>query len=229
MTSSEAVASICDHTCRSRNGLKLSMASCQKRKEKAEERRNKHGNPYWECIDCEGAIPIDVKPEREPRADACKVCGRTPDETRFYPSRIDRCAECIKAAKRKWAAENKSWTNIKEELEEVAIPLKNEMSKLEDFEAPAEAKTVTCKACGAQFVPWQNGGVLIKTKCQDCVKGARKLGWETNLGCSYILRVNFSEDKELLERLGALAKRERRTVDQQVLVILEQILQEETR
>lgn len=212
-----AVKEWCTHVCRSRPSLKLSLNACLARKKAHDDKtRPSHKlDPYWECKGCEGAIPIEQaeKPKEEiarveakkHRSGACADCGRTPEETPFYPSRKERCKECIQARK---AAIANGTLSIQ----------------------PAESgETCMCKECGVNFKPWKNGGVTIKSKCKRCVQVRRAVGWHESLGESCVIRLDFERDKELLAAIGALAQKERRAVDQQILTILDQSLLTEER
>ena len=102
------------HWCRVYPNLKLMPRVCELRKFMRHKHSGGKSYPIYEaCKDCPGPVPIDgssqaeieehtvetksFRRERHPKV--CKRCGRTPEETKFYPSRPERCVECILAVK----------------------------------------------------------------------------------------------------------------------------------
>lgn len=120
----EEALSTLTHQCRSRPGLKLRPESCEVRKSKKQKISDgKSYDIFWECRECPGPVPRggEVQPETKPKEakggkkrgsaslkakrkrespGPCNVCGKGPDEVKFYPSQKTRCIECMKAAKR---------------------------------------------------------------------------------------------------------------------------------
>jgi hypothetical protein len=231
-------------------GLRFTLAACEARRNKfiGNPHSQKDFNIFFECKGCEGPIPIGQKKE-EPTMEAerpnvlaarkgrpCSKCGRTPDQTEFFPSRKDKCKECIKAL----MAENRSkqkptWTPVEDDssakLE--AQGLTPEVSA--EIDAQPDRMVAICSVCFREFEPWRNGTVLVRSKCHDCMSDAISESHRRRLEAAnqddapksppnFVLRLDFRRERDLYVRLAKIAVKERRALEAQVFVFLEKIL-----
>jgi hypothetical protein len=155
---------------------------------------------------------------------------------KFYPSRQDRCAECIKADNRRNGSNKKSYTVIDEQEERTPVKeateeIQHAISEIEpdggDPSVEIESKdTCVCLQCGAEFSGYKHGSVNVTKTCQTCIRS--RMSSRKSNEPNKITLVFDEQDEELLSGIGRLAKRQRRTVDAQILTVIEERLQQES-
>lgn len=226
LDTADAVLALCSHVCRYRPKLKLNPKHCEARKHKSMAPAGSGIQSLWECSKCDGPLPVEsvevngpmeaVKEDRRQRLsknrppDKCNRCGKAAEDTEWYPSNRYTCKPCLRKREEEVRSEStKLYSELPEEVLEQA----------------------TCRACGEKFVPYQHGCTLVKTKCKTCISDkAQKTILTvrgTRLSDPYVVVVDLSNEMEIFERLMAVSKRERRSIDMQALVMIETILKEE--
>ena len=168
-----------------------------------------------------------IAAERIKNERPCSSCGRPPSQTRFYPSRTDKCVECIKARRNARTAESpKSYTDL-DPVVSSEIDAQPELHVEEQDPVSAPAASCTCRECGVSFEAYRNGVAVVINYCQDCMKkrlkrGIRKAG---DLAApNFKIVLDLEQDPEIFEALTRASRSERRTLDNQAIVILEQAL-----
>jgi hypothetical protein len=146
--------------------------------------------------------------KKAPKRGACRACGKTPDETPFYPSRKDRCKECIKAENRAKSVGSAKYEPIMEP-DGLVIP------------KPAPAERCTCETCGADFESYKRGSVWIRTKCENCANDTLR---RVTCPSKETVVLDMREEPELLAALGESARKARRDRNNQALYLLESLL-----
>lgn len=179
----------------------------------------------------------------------CSICGRIPSQTKFYPSRPDKCVDCIKARiQQEKAQQPPAWSPIEQQeasssiLEVAADPAGEIDSQPDPFESPElsygeessdpiEKQPMPdlgkCKDCGATFEVYKNGVTRIRTLCQDCLSARHRRGIRegSRSGQSaYQLVLDLDDDQAIFDALVTSAKRERRTISAQAITLLERVL-----
>lgn len=166
---------------------------------------------------------IKATPERP-----CSGCGRTPSETKFYPSRKDKCVECIKARQglRK-AEEPRTYTEIHEQE---SAPAQLDPMVSAEIDAQVErpdlpvhdSELCKCRNCGASFEAYRTGAVVVTNYCRDCLNDRLKVARKPELRSCITL--DFDQDRELFDALADSARQERRTMVAQAITLLERTL-----
>lgn len=177
------------HQCIKYPALKLLPQACAKRR--ATKQRIAHGKSYPifdGCKDCPGPIPIDgeidtpsVEPAPKPASrkkkmapTVCKVCGKGQNETRWYSSNPNVCAECLydRERQRKLNA-RKTYSEIKEteNMKREDPPPAEEQSQPVAAEIPPEVipETYVCEVHGLHA-----GRMFGKQKTSICPKCHRE-------------------------------------------------------
>jgi ribosomal protein L37E len=183
----------------------------------------------------------------------CNRCGKTSNEVKFYPSRKDKCAPCITGINRQnrsnivipppvpidpptidpvISAEigTRPETSTSDQEARHSV-VKDSLTTDLQPEAPDFS---TCNWCGQAFAVYMHGAVRMKTTCKACLKKRQtdgsthekriERGLQKYLEESGSILVSFAEDLAILNLLEKDAKRERRTLENQILVILERVL-----
>jgi len=84
-----------------------------------------------------------------------------------------------------------------------------------------EVKTKPCSECGCEVVPYQRGSLTITSICPKCyTKKNEDRRIEANAQRRKMLMVPFDKHEELLERLTALAGRQFRSPEMQILQLI---------
>jgi hypothetical protein len=177
---------------------------------------------YDEVAEAKAKLDEQVR-ENKP----CKSCGRTPDVAKFYPSRSDKCAECITriSKQNKLASNHKSPPVVAQAIETTPSEILPKIEKTVENEPESSVRAIsTCVMCGEEFEPYRRGAIFVHTKCQNCLLEALK----RESPSAEILRLNLKKEPELFDLLSKCAQRERRTLEAQALVILERALMAES-
>lgn len=184
-----------------------------------------------------------VSTQRNMKDATCKTCGKTPEETKFYPSRKDRCAACII----KTTAENRTKSNIPRQaplnpppvdpaiLAEIdaqpdvpSLPTPD-VTVISEPEGHAEPKgpeisSAICLQCGSRFDPYLNGSVKVRNRCHSCLKANIRQTQQRAVQDKPFLTLDFANEPIVLEALAQSAKHGRRTLDAQAIFLLEKAL-----
>lgn len=172
----------------------------------------------------------------------CSSCGRTPSQTKFYPSRKDKCVECIKAkdmARR--AGQPPTYTVVEETTEDKLVPaipltppldpvVSAEIDAQEDWREPEptvvdepQDETCKCRECGTSFTAYQSGAVKVSNYCADCLAARLKASRKPE-SRRFLLSLDLEQEKEIFDALAESAARERRSMVAQAVTLLERVL-----
>lgn len=102
----------------------------------------------------------------------------------------------------------------------------DEDQQIEDKQPVVQESSIlgTCRTCGSSFEPYLRGSVKMWSLCPSCLKTKIEKSNETR---HIKLTVDFSRDSDLFSGLQEYALRQRRTVENQILVVLERAMKEE--
>lgn len=136
----------------------------------------------------------------------CSDCGKDATQANFYPSNPYLCTRCQteRATKRK----------LKSSAE------RQETAAVE----PVETGRLVCKHCGKDFEAYKIGKQDARNVCLECATARRVKSATQNraaLDNNTVLLVFGDADRPLLEQLRGMSTRERRTLQDQVLYLVE--------
>jgi hypothetical protein len=152
----------------------------------------------------------------------CSACKRTPNETKFYPSRKDKCADCIAETTKKNRLAIKSVQNPPVVSEDPPEILQESVNTTENKPEPPSS---VCNICSEPFDPYKRGNVLVRNLCPGCMNERLRLA--TGRPSKQAIVLDMKDEDGLFEMLCEAARRERRTPTMQALVILERALMAE--
>ena len=87
-----------------------------------------------------------------------------------------------------------------------------------------------CSVCGKPYEPYMRGCVVM-TKCKQCLNdkiAAKKKGIylrEKEVFDPYRIEIDFGGDCELFDTISDMARKQRRTVQQQIMFMAESVLE----
>lgn len=193
------------------------------------------------CAECHAAQKRDrSKKDKTMRADpvkqpaVCRDCGKSENEVKFYQSRRDRCAGCImEKNRRRKAAESGGMVqevHVERRSKEMVMePEHIDVGVEDDPKEQTEGIFYHCMRCGAKYEPYRQGSVWAKATCKQCMSDAIRAGRSKRrdkvpMDASQAVTLQFHREPKLLEALATMAAMERRSVENQVFVVLERAL-----
>lgn len=194
------------HRCRHHSRTMITPSTCAARKKASPctaVAQQSLTNPYWICRDCEGPIPLEAKPmiQTAPATYHCNTCDTDKPIIEFFPSCSTKCKDCLR--------------------------LKNRKNNEDRRKASLTGETKVCHQCKAEYEAYKHG-CTYPSMCRECF-GARisKGVMESKAITRQGILINFDlpRDEKLMEALKARARKNRRDLLNEIIVVLEEACQ----
>lgn len=241
-----AIDSYCTHLCAQRMSLKINPSHCDRRREMAGKATSAlEVYPGWECLECQGPIPRNQSPQQEEptnmKSEAaekvskpgklfvpkCK-CGET-DPSRYYIANPYKCKACqAEYQKQRSHPGNIHLPPDPQDLQQ-AFKEMDDMPDIPEKVMGAVSqppKSHICKVCGHEFEAYQHGVVKMTRMCRVCItskvsEATRNRPVKIPSHVPNIILYFEDGDQDILARVSDEAKRNRRTLANQVLFMIE--------
>lgn len=209
----------------------ISEATCRARQQKIKDNSGPqwgHGghyegaNKYISCLNCETGLKLLKEPAMETNSKRCsrKTC------LKIYPA----TAKYFGASKQTKDGLNYYCRSCQAEIAKEAYAKKTKAEEAQiDALKPVEAekpliKTQVCYICKTEkpltvefFHRSKDRSTGLRAECKECRLGKSH-------GSSSRITLSFEDDKKLLIKLQEWSKKDRRTPDQQIMFILENLV-----